>query len=226
MNNCRVYIRKSTNNYQEHSLDTQLSRIKEYCNLHKFNIVKVYQDICSGSSIELREDFKLMMKEFKPRETLICYSLSRLSRSINDVLNIFEELEKRNIKFISISEQIDSNSYFGKFQINLLASISTLELDMLSSRISDSMQLLSQQGKLAKKPSFGWKVIEKKEPRQKDEEEQKIIELIKKLYEEDKMNFTKIGQYLDEKGIKLRKSKKAYQNIIKNILINNKVKLR
>ena len=226
MNNCRVYIRRSTNNLQEHSLDTQLTRIIEYCKTNNLNVVKVYADSSSGSSITHREEFKLMMKEFKPKETLICYSLSRLSRSIKDVLQIFEDLEKRDIKFISISEQIDTKSYFGKFQINLLASISTLELDMLKSRIVDAMRSLGQNGKLVKKPIYGWKFMGKGFPQQKDEEEQKIIELITKLYTEDKMSFTQIGEYLDREGIKIRKCKKAYQNIIKGILVNNNVKLR
>ena len=226
MNKCRIYLRKSTDNYQEYSLDTQLSKIQDYCKINKYEIVKIYKDVGSGSSINHRQEFKLMMNEIKRNDTIICYSLSRLSRSIKDVINIFEELDKKNVKFISICEAIDTKSYFGKFQINLLASLSSLEIDLMKTRISEAMIRLSQDGKLIKKPPFGYKFMGKGLPQEKDEEEQKVIEIIKKLYEEDKMTFTQIGEYLDKNGIKIRKCKKAYQNIIKNILANNGVKIR
>lgn len=65
-------------------------------------------------------------------------------------------------------------------------------------RVSNGMKNLSNKNILRSRPPFGYKFIGKQSPFEKDEEQQKVIEIIKDLYLNNKMKINKIATYLNE----------------------------
>lgn len=63
------------------------------------------------------------------------------------------------------------------------------------------MKNLSDQNKLRGRPPFGWKFISKDLPLEKDIEQQKVINIIKNLYSDNKMNYSNIAYYLNLHGL-------------------------
>ena len=220
-----AYLRKSTENHQEHSLETQRKRIGDFCN-YKFPDIEVvyYTDIMSGTK-DQRPEYQKMLSEIKNNDLLVVYSLSRLSRSVKHCLEVIDELEKKNVKLISLNENIDltnSNPY-ARFQLTMLSSLAELEVSVLRSRIKDAMSRLASEGKLKKKPKYGFKFNGRGNAHIQDEEEQRIIQKIKNLYVEEGLHISGIAEKLNKEGVKLRKAKKIYPNIVKKILIQEKV---
>lgn len=219
----RAYLRKSTEQHQIHSLETQETRITEYCKFNYPNVeIVFYRDIMSGTK-DNRPEFIRVMNESENGDLVVIYNLSRLSRSVKTCLEIFEELEKRNVKIISISEKIDTSHPMGKFQTTLMASLAELEVGILKGRISDALARLIQDKKLKRKPKLGFKSQGKGKEIVEDEEEQKVINLIKKMYVEENKHPSLIAKELNSQNIKFRKAKKIYTNIVKQILVSSGV---
>lgn len=214
----RAYLRKSTEVHQAHSLETQEKRIKEYCGLRGLNDIVCYTDIMSGTKDD-RPEFNKMLEEAQRGDLVVVYSLSRLSRSVKTCLEVIEKLESNGIKIASVSEAIDTSSPMGRFQIQILASLSELEVSILRSRITDAMRRLIADKKLKRKPKYGWMKNPNGGEHIKNEGEQMIIEKIRKMYIEDKKTITEISQILQSEGIQIRKSKKIYTNVVKTILM-------
>ena len=62
---------------------------------------------------------------------VIVYSFSRYARSVTHLLNALEEFRKCEVSFISISENIDTDSPLGSAIFAILAAVSQLERDIL-----------------------------------------------------------------------------------------------
>ena len=112
---------------------------------------------------------------------------------------------------------------YGRFQLTLLSSIAELEVSVLKARIKDAMGRLASENKLRKKPKYGYKFNGRGNEHIKDEGEQAIIQKIKDLYIEEGLHVSGIAERLNKEGVKLRKAKRIYPNVVKTILVQEKV---
>lgn len=212
-----IYTRKSTN-LQDHSLETQRQRIDAFCDAKQWKQRFYYEDTGSGTTLE-RPQFQRLMAEIKNHSYLVVYSLSRISRSVKQCHLIFEQLEKKYCKVISLSENIDTTTSIGKFNTTVLMGIAELEVNILRDRITDAMVSLIQQKKLRRKPQYGYKFISKNLPFVEDATEQAIIKRVVELYKTK--TIAQICRELNAEGVKLRHSKCIYPQSIALILRNN-----
>ena len=116
------YIRVSTE-YQklkENSINNQIKSINEYCNRNDFDLVEIFEDNGISGLISNRIGLTEMIDKIKSEniDCVIVYSLSRLGRKLKDVIQFIELLEKKNIKFISLKENFNSNDIVGFNLIN------------------------------------------------------------------------------------------------------------
>jgi len=68
--------------------------------MEKYNVEKVFNEKISGKNVE-RPTLKEMMNFVRKGDTLIIESYSRLARSTKDLLNLFEELNSKEVNIIS-----------------------------------------------------------------------------------------------------------------------------
>lgn len=216
-----VYCRKSTH-LQEHSLETQKARIDAFCDIKGWKNRFYYEDTSSGTTMD-RVQFKKMMSEIKSGSYLVVYSLSRISRSVRHCHQIFEELEKKHCKVVSLNESLDTSTAVGKFNTNVLMSVAQLEVDMLRDRICDSMATLIKQGKLRRKPQYGYKFVSKNLPFVEEPKEQAIIARVLELHKTKTV--AQICRLLDAEGVTIRNAKRMYPQVVSLIIRNNTSKL-
>ena len=94
-----------------------------------------------------------------PGDALIAYSLSRLSRSTRDTLDISEQLQKRGADLVSLTEKIDTTSAAGKMVFRLLAVLAEFERDQISDRTKSALAYKKSNGeKTGGDVPFGFKV--------------------------------------------------------------------
>lgn len=140
MKKVACYVRVSTENQLEnYSIDEQTERLKAYCKAKDMAIYKVYTDGgYSGGNIN-RPALTAMLNDIKYKyfDTIIVYKLDRLSRSQKDTLMLIEDkFLANNIDFISVSENFDTTTPFGRAMIGILSVFAQLEKDQITERFT------------------------------------------------------------------------------------------
>ena len=216
------YIRVSTE-YQklkENSINNQIKSINEYCNRNDFDLVEIFEDNGISGLISNRIGLTEMIDKIKSEniDCVIVYSLSRLGRKLKDVIQFIELLEKKNIKFISLKENFNSNDIVGKLMFNILGSINEFEVNILSQRISDVKQYKKSVKEVyCGKILFGTDRIDNKLV--KNDKEFEVLELINELRNKGNSYF-KISKYLNDHNILSKENKCWYGSSVRSVYQN------
>ena len=138
--NVFCYVRVSTENQLEnYSIEEQTKRLQAYCLAKGWNILKVYTDGgFSGGNLN-RPALNMMLHDLHhgAAQAVVVYKLDRLSRSQKDTLTLIEdEFEKKQIAFVSISENFDTSTPFGRAMIGMLSVFAQLEKDQIVERFT------------------------------------------------------------------------------------------
>jgi len=161
-----LYVRVSSDEQKREglSIDAQISKLKKYCEYKKWEVYKIYQDEGkSGKSIKGRLQFQNMLSESKEDKfsAILITKFDRAFRNVKESLVTFDELKKRGIDFISISEEIDTTTPMGKFFFVIISAFSELERNMTSGRNKDIMRYKFNKGLFPSKTPFGYLPIKK-----------------------------------------------------------------
>lgn len=131
-----LYARVSTGN-QGTGLESQIRSLRDYCKNNGHSNVQLFQDENQSGVKSSRPGLDLMMKEARAGNIskVIVYSFSRYARSVTHLLNALSEFRELNISFLSISENIDTDSPLGSAIFAILGAVSQLERDILVERV-------------------------------------------------------------------------------------------
>ena len=131
-----IYVRVSTlEQYIEgYSINEQIERLKKYCEAKGWTVYKVYIDGgYSGANMD-RPGLQEMFRDVEAGafDAVLVYKLDRLSRSQKDTLEIIEDiLLPSNIEFISMTENLDTSTPFGRAMIGILSVFAQLESEQI-----------------------------------------------------------------------------------------------
>lgn len=89
------YARKST---ASQNIERQIRNITEYC-----SSAIIYQETYTGTKID-RPEWNKLYKRLQAGDTIIFDSVSRMSRSTEDGMNLYEELSDKGINLVFIKE--------------------------------------------------------------------------------------------------------------------------
>jgi DNA invertase Pin-like site-specific DNA recombinase len=67
-------------------------------------------------------------------DTLACYKLDRIGRSVVHLAKLLEELEKRGVHFMTAEDGLSTKGSTGKLVLNILGSIAQFERDLILER--------------------------------------------------------------------------------------------
>lgn len=134
------YVRVSTENQLEnYSIEEQISRLKSYCAAKDMALLKIYTDGGYSGGNTDRPALKQMLADIKTVrvDAVLVYKLDRLSRSQKDTLTLIEdEFLAHDVDFISINENFDTSTPFGKAMIGMLSVFAQLEKDQITERFT------------------------------------------------------------------------------------------
>lgn len=235
-NNYAIYSRKSKFTGKGESIENQIEICKKYINdsftMENKNIY-VYEDEGFSGKNTVRPNYQKMIEDAKTFKfkAIICYRLDRISRNIGDFANLLEELNDKNISFISVKESFDTNSPIGRAMMYIVSVFSQLERETIAERIKDNMYELSKTGRwLGGTCPIGYKsvCIENMDDKGKIRKEYKlelvpkeenIVKLIFNKYLETK-SLSKTETYLLLNNYKTNNSKNFTRFAIRTILSN------
>ena len=118
-----------------------------WCLLNDFDLAAVHVDAgISGKAALNRPGLQAALADCQSGSALVVYSLSRLSRSTKDTIEISDKLAKSGADLVSLSEKIDTTSAAGKMIFRLLAVMAEFERDQISERTSAALQFKKSRG--------------------------------------------------------------------------------
>lgn len=164
--NAAVYVRVSSQEQAKegYSIGEQTERLTKYCDAMGWTIYKIYTDPGFSGGDTNRPGLQSMLKDIKRYKInkVVVYRLDRLSRSQKDTLNLIEdEFLAHSVDFISMSENFDTSTPFGKAMVGILAVFAQLEREQIKERMIMGRVARAKEGKWygGNKPPIGYDYI-------------------------------------------------------------------
>ena len=116
---------------------------------------RLYHDQQSGSRHDNRPGLQNCLKALQPGNTLVVWKLDRLGRNLKDLVNIVEDLNKRNIGLKVLTghgAQIDTTTPHGKLVFGVFAALSEFERELIIERTKAGLAAARARGRLGGRP--------------------------------------------------------------------------
>lgn len=133
-----AYIRVST---AEQNEARQLEAMKN------LEIEKYYTEKVSGKNIADRSQLKFMLDFVREGDEVYVLDFSRLSRSVQDLLNIVDFLGEKKVRLVSIKENLDTNTPTGKLMLTMIGAIASFERENTLERQREGIAIAKELGK-------------------------------------------------------------------------------
>lgn len=137
------YARVST---QEQNLELQINALKEV------GCKKIFTEKASGAQRE-RPELKAALEYMRPNEdTLVVWKLDRLARSLRQLIDTAEALEKQGIGFKSLTENIDTTTPGGKLIFHIFGALAEFERGLVKERTIAGLKAAKAMGRTGGRP--------------------------------------------------------------------------
>lgn len=167
MINCAIYPRKSKQVDNSESMEVQIDMCMRYLE-DKYGsgnyTVTIYDGDygITGHSTKQRKDFQRMMKDIADRkiQLVLIQRYDRIARNTRDFCNLYHDMEVNGCNLVSVSQQIDTTTPYGKNFMYMQASMAELEWALNSERRKDAIRYAVSRGKSTlpdKSTPFGFK---------------------------------------------------------------------
>ena len=160
-----AYLRVSTD---RQDLDNQKLSILDYSHKNKIKIHDFIEVQVSSRKSNKERAIHELMDKLNSGDGLIVSELSRLGRSLGQVIQIVDELVKNKINFVSIKENIKFNGKQDmqtKVMVTMFGLFSEIERDLISERTKSGLAAAREKGKILGRPkgSLGVSKLDGKE---------------------------------------------------------------
>lgn len=132
------YARVSTD---EQSLDLQIAALKRYgCEDDH-----THRETASGVA-KKRPQLELALRDCRPGDTFVVWKFDRLGRSMLDLLAKIDDLTRRGIGFVSITENIDTTTPGGRLLMHIMGALAQFERDLIVERTKAGQRAARERG--------------------------------------------------------------------------------
>ena len=220
------YVRVSTvEQAQEgYSIPAQIALLKEYAKMNNYEVYKIYQDAgISGKNIKDRPALNELIKDAKNKKFDIAaiWKLSRLSRSLLDLLSIVDIFNKHDVALHSYSEKFDTSTPIGKMLLQMLGSIAEFERNTIAENVRMGLNERFKRGYSKSAVPFGYIHEDKKAVINPEQAE--IVKHVFYTYRNspDGNCLTELAEEMNNKGFRTRTGGLWSRNAVKDMLINH-----
>lgn len=142
-----LYARVSTED-KDQNPETQLYALRKYCDENGVEVYQEYVDYARAKDYRRRKRWDQLLKDMRRRlfNTILVYKLDRMSREARYTLNIHNEMQERNIRFVSITQDIDTSNTGGRMFFYMLAIWAETESGFISDRVKSGIERYRAEG--------------------------------------------------------------------------------
>ena len=113
---------------------------------------RIYGDHGISGSVIQRQGLDDVLQNLREGDTLVVWKIDRLGRSTVHLLLLLDDLRKRGIGFISITQGIDTTTPIGRMVFGQLAVFAEFEREQIRERTKAGMQAAKKRGKHIGRP--------------------------------------------------------------------------
>lgn len=148
-----IYLRVSTD---KQDLETQMESVKRWLSEKGITEYKIVKDEGVSGSVpaKQRPGFSNLLNIIEEGDILVVSELTRIGRSLSDVIFTLDELTKRGIRVVAVKEGLDSTANEMQFKVmsTLLALFADLEREFIRKRTREGLQKARETGKRIGRP--------------------------------------------------------------------------
>ena len=126
-------------------LESQIDQLKD-ASCHK-----IFTDKFSGTTTS-RTGWQRLQEYLRPGDTIVLSELSRMSRSVSDLISIVNDLEEKEVDLVSLKESIDTRSAMGRFFFTVIGAVSQMEIELKKERAAAGRASAKARGKTGGRP--------------------------------------------------------------------------
>ncbi len=128
--------------------------------LTKAGCERLFEEAASGAQRD-RPQLMAALDYLRPGDTLIVWKLDRLARSLKQLIETVEELERRQIGFRSLTEAIDTTTPGGRLVFQIFGALAEFERGLIRERTRAGLETARAQGRLSgRRPKITGKDIQ------------------------------------------------------------------
>lgn len=217
------YIRVST---EDQDVEKNKNDVHKFAQAKGFAEVEYVTEKVSGAKSWKKRKLSDVVQNLKERDVLIVPELSRLGRSLIEVLEILNHLKDKEVKVYSVKEnfQLNGDDMQSKVMRNMLGTFAEIERDLIIQRTKEGMAAAKKKGKKFGSPQNLTR-----------ENTQKGIEAIKRNANENQnsrhayhfikprreagVSFKRIAEELNKEGYVTRYGKPFHAMQVRNIYL-------
>jgi putative DNA-invertase from lambdoid prophage Rac len=143
-----IYVRVSTD---DQTVENQILRLTEYAQSKNWDY-EVHSEVMSTRKTRPVKAELLQKLRNKEYDGVLIYKLDRWARSSTELLLEIAELLKREILFISMTDNLDFSTATGKLHFQILSAFAEFERDLISVRTKEGLNRARNQGKKLGRP--------------------------------------------------------------------------
>ena len=153
-----LYLRVST---PDQKPDLQYDGLRGYAARAGLEVVQDYCDVGVSGRREGRPQLNALMSAARNREIdcVLVWKFDRFARSTRHLLAALEEFNHLGVRFISVQDQIDTDSPRGRAMFTIIGAMAELESSLISERVTAGMRAAETRGKHLGRPATPLRVI-------------------------------------------------------------------
>ena len=141
-----IYTRISTDKQTPAS---QLSELRDYCGRRGWKNVEKVTDVVSGTKSSREGLDRLMVAVRRGKiDTVVCFKLDRLGRSLAHLAQIIGEFAAHNVALVVPSQGIDTSASnpAARLQLNVLCAVAEFEREVIRERVNAGLAVAKAKG--------------------------------------------------------------------------------
>jgi DNA invertase Pin-like site-specific DNA recombinase len=140
------------------SMENQPDRAKEYALAKGWSIHCVYEDPDETGRNSDRDGLRKLLKDIKAGKIsiVVVHRLDRLYRNLSSLLEFIKIIQAYNVRLVSVTENIDLDSMWGRFMIHILGAFAEAYVRQGSTNTRDAKMVRLQKGLTNASYIFGY----------------------------------------------------------------------
>ena len=148
-----LYLRVSK---QNQNIENQRAELERVASARGWRVVGIFKDegISGAFGREVRAQYDLMLKQGiqAKYDVVMAWDVSRLSRSLSDLVATLDELHACGIDLYLHQQAVDTTTPAGKAMFQMCGVFAEFERGILSERVKAGLDRAKQQGKVLGRP--------------------------------------------------------------------------
>ena len=135
--------------------------LRSYAARAGLDVTLEYCDVAISGRREGRPQLNALMAAARNREIdcVLVWKFDRFARSTRHLLTALEEFDHLGVRFVSVQDQVDTDSPMGRAMFTIIAAMAELESSLISERVTTGMRAAHARGRHLGRPATSQRIV-------------------------------------------------------------------